>query len=87
LYDLCNQKFQYKNYNYYKYGFFIFAFHGIPTLVLVKVSSLLFQGNSFYLFLAYLAIIISMILISIFAAKRTKKIFPNFYNVLVGARK
>lgn len=86
LYDLCNREIQWKNYSFYNYSFFIFAFHGIPTLVLIKISNVLCQGNPYYLFLAYLFIFISVIVTSLFTAKSLNKLFSKAYKILTGSR-
>jgi peptidoglycan/LPS O-acetylase OafA/YrhL len=86
LYDFFNQKNQWKNYIFYNYSFFIFAFHGIPTLILIKISSVLSQGNPYYVFVGYLIIFISVLLTSIFVAKITNKLFPKAYKTLTGSR-
>ena len=87
LYDFLNQKTQWRNYEFYNYSFFIFAFHGIPTLILVKISSILFKDHSFLLFIAYLFIVPFIIILSIFIGTMTRKMFPYSYKILVGTRK
>lgn len=87
LYDLLNQKSQWKNCNFYKYSFFIFAFHGIPTVILTKISISLSKNDPLLLFVSYFFIGPLVILLSIFSGMIVKKTFPNFYNILVGARK
>lgn len=87
LYDLLNKKKQWKNYNYYSYSFFIFAFHGLPTLILVKISIVLFENNSFFLFLSYLTIPTIVLFVAIYLGKMINKTNPGIYNVLVGSRK
>lgn len=87
LYDLLNRKKQWKNYQFYNYSFFIFAFHGIPTLILVKISMALFKDDALSLFISYMIIVPSIIMLSIVIGMVLKKILPNFYNVLVGSRK
>ncbi len=87
LYDFLNFKKQWSNYKFYNYSFFIFAFHGIPTLILVKASIALSKENSLLLFMSYIIIISSMVIISILIGMGVKKMFPNLYNVLVGSRK
>lgn len=86
LYDFFNQKNQWKNYSFYNYSFFIFAFHGIPTLILTKISSNLFSDHPIFLFVSYLSIVAFIVVFSIFIVRIFSKIFPVFYNVLVGSR-
>jgi surface polysaccharide O-acyltransferase-like enzyme len=86
LYDFFNKKNQWKNYSYYKYSFFIFTFHGIPTVVLIKISSILTQENPYYLFLAYLNIFILVIVTAICIAKIINKLYPKTYKILTGSR-
>jgi peptidoglycan/LPS O-acetylase OafA/YrhL len=86
LYDVFNRDYQWKNYSFYNYSFFIFAFHGIPALIFVRISSIICKGNPYYLFLAYLLIFISAVVISIFVGKSTNKLLPKVYKILTGSR-
>lgn len=86
LYDLYNRDYQWKNYSFYNYSFFIFAFHGIPALILVRISSIMCKENPYYLFLAYVIIFISSVVISIFMGKSTNKLLPKAYKILTGSR-
>lgn len=84
-YDYFNKTRQSKNYSIYQYSFFIFAFHGIPTMLMVKLSQI-FKNNEYYLFLSYGVIFIIVIIISIFFAKIIKKIVPKIYKLITGNR-
>lgn len=86
LYDFLNQKVQWRSYNFYNYSFFIFAVHGIPTIILVKISQQLFNDNAVLLFISYLLIVPFIIILSIYSGKLLKKTFPNLFNILVGTR-
>lgn len=84
-YDYFNQKRQWKNYSFYQYSFFIFAFHGIPTLLFVKLSQI-FKNNEYYLFGLYLIIFISIIVMSVTIAKVAQLKMPTLYKLLIGNR-
>lgn len=85
MYDFFNHKVQWKNYSFYQYSFFIFAFHGIPTVILVKLSQI-FKNNEYLTFLAYVSIVILIVLISIFIGNLIKKSMPQVYRLLTGNR-
>ena len=85
MYDFFNQKEQWKNYSFYQYSFFIFAFHGIPTAILVKLSQV-FKNNEYLTFLAYVSIIILIVMISIFTGNLIKRSMPQFYRLVTGNR-
>jgi hypothetical protein len=85
FYDLLNSNEQWSNYSFYKYSFFIFAFHGIPTALMVKMSTLKFT-NQYYIFISYVGIFVFMVLFSILMAKITEKLLPNVYKMVTGSR-
>jgi hypothetical protein len=72
--------------NIYDYSFFIFAFHGLPTIFLVKLSTMIFENNHLYLFFSYLVIPILVVCLSLSTAFFLKKLTPKIYNRLVGFR-
>lgn len=84
-YDLFNTRKQWRNYSFYKYSFFIFAFHGIPTTILVKMSNLQFT-NQYYIFISYIGIFVFMVIFSILTGKITAKLTPSVYKIITGSR-
>lgn len=86
FYDFLNRKEQWENFKFYSYSFFIFAFHGIPTLIFVQVSIKFFNNNPILLGVSYFLIVPFVILMCILIAKAAKKITPNLYAVFIGAR-
>jgi hypothetical protein len=87
MYDFLNERKQWINFKFYNYSFFIFAFHGIPVLLFVKLSMALFKDDSLSLFIAYIVVAPVTIISSILIGTWLKIIFPNLYKVLVGSRK
>ena len=84
-YDLFNTQKQWRNYNFYRYSFFIFAFHGIPTTILVKMSNFQFT-NQYYIFISYIGIFVFMVIFSILLGKITAKLTPSAYKIITGSR-
>lgn len=85
LYDLLNLKKQWNNFTFYKYSFFIFAFHGIPTLLFVKLLKQIFI-NKYVLFLAFCFTPLLILLLSILLASTINRLSPKFYSLICGSR-
>lgn len=81
IYDVFNTKRQWNKYRFYNYSFFIFAFHAIPTLILVKLSRAILPNNTLLLFISYLLIVPFIIGFSIFLGSLTEKLMHTIYAI------
>jgi hypothetical protein len=85
LYDITviSQK---ENAFYYKYSFFIFAFHGLPIAYLGQVLQLKLPDTPLFHFIIYLFFFVLVLLIAILLAYLTDKYLNRLYLVLTGSR-
>ncbi|MCG2431659.1 acyltransferase family protein [Aequorivita xiaoshiensis] len=84
-YDFLS-KYLNNHYNFYKYSFFIFAFHGIPIVFLKKIIEKLDVDSALYNFILYLFTFIFISILSIIVGVLVEKVVPRTYNVLTGKR-
>ncbi|KQR91849.1 hypothetical protein ASG01_12650 [Chryseobacterium sp. Leaf180] len=85
LYDFFNSKKQWNNFDFYNRSFFIFAVHGIPTMIIVQLSKK-FLVNQYLLFAMFIITPIIVTLISIFIGSVLKSKTPKLYNIITGYR-
>lgn len=87
LYDIYNKdKKQWINYRFYKYSFFIFAFHGVPLLLFKNILKHFIPNNTVFNFGSYITIFISIVALSILQAMLMEKFFNSSYKILTGNR-
>lgn len=71
--------------NYYKYSFLIFVLHGIPTIMLVKISQKFLVSQSMGI-IFYLLIPLFIIVLCIYLGKVLEKRNIKIYRLLTGLR-
>ncbi|TGV03953.1 acyltransferase family protein [Flavivirga rizhaonensis] len=86
LYDIIEDKIQFKSHEVFSYGFFIYATHGIPLLLLKKVETAFFILDDKKLFILYFINFLITTVFIILIAKFLKKTFPKFYFFTTGNR-
>ena len=86
LYDILDDKYDFKYRKVYTYGFFIYATHGIPIIFFKKfvISKMGLTGYQLYFFYLFTFALITTlcIMLGVF----TKKFLPKFYNFTTGNR-
>lgn len=86
LYDIVYSKRPPKIYSWYGYSFFVYAFHGIPVLLITSFLARYTGDNFVKTHIAYFAAFIITMLLSLGVAFSTKKMLPKGYNILTGNR-
>lgn len=72
---------------YTESGFFVYAFHGFPILILSKVIVKVFQPSSSIMWLiCYLLDFLVITSLSIFLYLLLRRVFPNFTAIITGGR-
>lgn len=86
LYDFLDDKVQFKSYKVFSYGFFIFATHGIPILLLKKAESAFLVLNNEKLLILYFVNFLVITISAIFIGRFLKANFEKFYLFTTGNR-
>lgn len=86
LYDVLDDRYDFKYKKIYTYGFFIYASHGIPIIFFKKfiISKMNFVGIEFFLFYIFTFFFISILCLT--GAVLSKKFMPKIYNFSTGNR-
>lgn len=86
LYDVLDKKFNFKYKGIYAFGFFIYAVHGIPILILKKAVLSYFSLSQIQLIALYFFSFIFITIFCIVIAYLLKKYTPKLYYLSTGNR-
>jgi fucose 4-O-acetylase-like acetyltransferase len=85
-YDFFDKKYKFEYKEVYSFGFFIYATHGIPILLLKKTFINIFEPTNLELLLFYSGSFIAVSWVCILIGKVVKKLVPNLYFFTTGNR-
>lgn len=86
-YDLLPESFKKIKSDVYSFTFIIFAFHGIPLVIVKKLFFKIFDRTPYWELIGFVTIPTFSILLSILVGKLLFKKIPGFYMRIIGGRK